>query len=953
MKQAMLFLSCVLVFWCAGVQGVTRCLKAGKASGIVLDGRLDEAAWGAAETGTGFARLSERNVDKEAPREQTAFKVLQDAEAIYIGVRCGESKMGELCVNVKEYDTNPWRDDVLEVFICPTGMPDEFYQFVMAAGGAKWSQYYAEKGNVRPDPFAPYYETRVYKDTAFWSLEARIPLGAFYMTRPKAWKTTWLFNIARDRKPKPSELTTWSPLRGSFHETENFNTLTGMPMKRGVQDICLRKAECIMKSAGNGTVTVMAELDPAAAGKYTIEIATAEALSPFIQGPVTVMRTLSGGSNAIVFENVVVLKTGKHPLSILMRTEKGETAARREYPVEARYTPLTMQFTAPAYAHCFYPGQDASRLKGVLITSSTSSNITLTVEGLPQARQPKKLQLTDGKVSFDVSLAGLKTPERFIVKASTLINGSVVEVEEVIRVLPPIKRTMTWIEAPGRLIVDGKARFGLGWYGGPGWICSRWFNELYPTIEAKMPYTFFEEVSVEPERLVKGIEAKEGTKDVRPSQEVFDKIRKRIEKNRERDFMYYYLCDEPECRGISPVYLGHLYRFIKELDPYHLVMIISRAPAKYIDACDIANPHPYTNPIRNEKGERYLKSPLTRVRDNCLEIEVLNRPDKVLMLTPQTFSYSFNNMYADFPTFGETNASVWTLVAHGGQGLTPYIWYDHASRPELSLACDFIYTSLFRLGPLIAEGTRRPLSCNKKLVDAFMIRREGDTLLGIVNISPEKQTATVTDTALASLGVMHRFREGGNTLAFKGDSMRFVLAPYQVLLLTNREMDQYLPTMADTWREIERREKARRSRGNILFGRGREIRVNSTPSNYIYQNAMEQQDKLFDGVLEVSAWQPRPIGKDLWYELAFQKFVPKFTKARIYGNRLKDMEFLIFKRGEWVKPVPKLHKSEKYMEFFDFGVSLSTVKIRMNFKFPKGKLEPNDMVCLYEIELLK
>jgi len=46
---------------------------------------------------------------------------------------------------------------------------------------------------------------------------------------------------------------------------------------------------------------------------------------------------------------------------------------------------------------------------------------------------------------------------------------------------------------------------------------------------------------------------------------------------------------------------------------------------------------------------------------------------------------------------------------------------------------------------------------------------------------------------------------------------------------------------------------------------------------------MAQQEGLFDGMIDCAAWIPHNY-EELWYELAFPTFVPKFSKAKIYGN---------------------------------------------------------------------
>ena len=50
------------------------------------------------------------------------------------------------------------------------------------------------------------------------------------------------------------------------------------------------------------------------------------------------------------------------------------------------------------------------------------------------------------------------------------------------------------------------------------------------------------------------------TQPVKPAPEVFEKARKIVEKARGTNFIVYFISDEPECRGISPAYLGAVER---------------------------------------------------------------------------------------------------------------------------------------------------------------------------------------------------------------------------------------------------------------------------------------------------------------------------------------------------------------------------------------------------------
>ncbi|OQC12643.1 MAG: hypothetical protein BWX73_02786 [Lentisphaerae bacterium ADurb.Bin082] len=882
--------------------------KVGSAENLRIDGQFDEPSWQAAAPAAGEFRLL-KSAGKTDPILKTSFKALADEENLYFAVTCDDP--GETRADLKKGPhSNPWTNDVVEIFLVPTGIGDEFYQFVVSAGGASWQQFYAERGNITPDAYSPAWEYSARLVPGGWCLEVKIPLASLYMTPASAWKSTWLANVAR-YSPGRHENSTWSALNYSNHETDLFNKFTGMPGKPNACDLRVDSATFKTSSRNaegfSGTLETVIILGAAPAGEYLLETCGQ-----------TFKLNLKSGSNTISSQ-VQLPQAGRNQVNFILRqAASGKTVHERGFPVLVDASPLKLVFTSPQYAGNFYPGEADKRLQGFVEVNIPAEEITLEVAGTPH-----HLKVAGRKAEFDIDISQ--------------IPGDIpVKLGELARTVRRINKARAWVRN-GRVIVNGKPEFLLGWYGGPGWVCSKAFNEKYPTQAAKHPFNLDGWIGLEIARLIgKGIETEEAVFDREPSQKVFDALLAAIEKNRDNPRIVYYISDEPECRGLSPVYLRHIYEFCKKHDPTRLVMIISRAPVRYIECADIINPHPYTSPTVNEKGERALNVSIARVRDMCADVERLQRPDKVLMLTPQTFCYSFNNFYAAYPTFDETNASIWASVCCGGQGLTPYIWYDHAARPELSLGCDFIYVSLDRLAPLLTAEDSERLGDQ----DIRVFKADGKTLYLLVNVLTEPQKFEFP----AAEKLLYRFRDSGEHRPENG-RLALELAPYEVVLLTSEKMDAGLESISALRERIAQAEAARRQRGNLLFGRGREIELSAPPARpYDLQNAMEQQDKMFDGVIDVSAWMPRNIAADsLWYEMAFTTFVPKFSKAKIHGWNLQGLTFKIWKFGKWIVPEAK-RSEDKYLLELDFGKQLTTVKIRLEFVPKEAEL--------YEFELL-
>ncbi len=862
----------------------------------IIDGKLDDPEWSKVPVQRDFSLLECRNPGGRKPTAPTEFRLFADADAVYLGIRCFEPEMDQLRASVPDGDPNPWRDDVVEIFLSPENSPANYYQFVVGAGGARWQMYFEEKGVTKPDPYAPMWRAAIFQGKDFWSVEIALPYRAFYMTRAKFRQNEWLVNVVRNRRH--AELSSWSRQVNGFHESELFRKLGGFAVDW--PDCAILNAEARMTAEGRGDIMVTLLADRA--GKYELNGWVFE---------------LAAGKNTVVLNDQKFDLPGRNKVAFTLKRDS-QTVAERTYPVMATYMPLTVTFATPGYADCFYPGQKSDRLQGSV---KAALPVTVTVDGHSEP------VAADGR--FDIDISTVKSNDFEVV-----FTAGEHKLVRRIRRLAPTGKRMVWLDN-GRIVVDGKPLFTLLWYGNVTWRCGRECVEKYPRLGVKHPVNFYGQVNVFPD---KKTEAAEATRDIMPSPAVFARLKAEIERNRDREFNFYYLCDEPECRGISPVYLKHLYDFIKKLDPYHPVAIISRAPVQYLDACDIISPHPYLSPVRVTPEKRVLRVPLTTVDAMCRGVEEANRPDKVLMLTPQFFSYGFNTTNADYPTFDETNASAWDMVAHGGRGLWPYCYDGHFANPGLSLAADWLFTSFDRLNDVLLEPGK-PLGTGNPNVPG----RITPAMLLLVNITPESQAVD-----FPAEGDYYRFRDDGMVKAENGRIAR-ILAPYEVMVLTRKKLDAGLPSWTEVRRQLAEAEAARRNRGNILFGRGREIELSFPQSKpYNLFNAMSGQEQLFDGVLDAPGWMPRQAADAGYYELAFPKFKPEFSKARLYGVELSKVRFKIFKRGEWLEPEAQRMIGKYHVEL-DFGQKLSAIKIRLEFPGVTGTALPD----LCEIELLQ
>ncbi len=904
---------------------------------LTIDGKLDEAAWQSAPVQTGFKKLAREN--NITPGAQTEFRILADRENIYIGVRCQEPETGKIQHN------SLWDSDAVEVFLSPSGHSDEFYQFVVTAANRRYTMFYAEAGVIRPDIYLPVWDSKTFIGPDFWSAEIRIPLSALYMTSARKWSTDWKFNISRTRNPV-HEQTTWSPLGSSFHESANFKTVKGFPVRAKDEDIYIKNVVPVISNLNAGvyfgSAEITVEAGPGAAGNYqmTCRLPNGKTFQQQV--------ALKEGANLIKLPNLEFAETGNMLLELTLKKGAGELG--RFFPVNVVYSPIELRFTTPGYRRNFYPGQDAEQIKGVITLALSPEKlkdcqVTLSIAGDGITPSEQKIKPSGRQFDFTMDSKGLTEGGKAEITATvTCGNEKISQFKTSIRRLAPIAGDMVWIEN-GHLVENGKPvyprfLYAIYYQGGTA------FKEKFDGDDLHLTRNWASK-GFEPHRLVKGIEEREARKDVKPSAELFTKIREVMEMPRE-NVKFYYISDEPECRNVSPVYLKYIYDYVAEIDPFRPIMMCTRDAGKYIVCSDILSVHPYIAPIQSPGKERFLTIPINRL-NNFID-PVLNHPDKVAGFTGQFFSYKFNNAYAEYPAWEELESMTWSMIAQGSKLNFPYAYHDVGDRPQLYEGLRYFNSSIEALEKQLLSNQTYELktSATPKQLSKLLVEGDGVTLLIAVNVQDRPLATTVSAEHLKQFNSLYEFR-GDRTRNVEDGKIALNLKPYECVILTSKKMDAGLKPRQQVLQEVLAADRARGERGNLLFEKWGALEVDSSNPGRGSHGSMWQKAKLFDGTLDVLGWESNRYQKERWYEVDFPKRPPAFSRLRLYGCNMNSVQVKIWKFGEWKKLTPKSVKKEKYMTELDFGAPAKSVKVRMDFM----DVPDNSSVELYEIELLK
>lgn len=873
-----------------------------------IDGRLDEKCWTVAEWNGGFSRLA-NSVKDRSVGAQTSFAVLADARTLYVAIKCDEPNMNSL------KETPPraiYTCDEVELFLCPRGDGFDFYQFVIAFDPRNGEdvRYASEGGNISPDPYGPSWQFARGEFDNGWCVEIAIPFSSFYMTRNAEWRDTWKVNVARMRWAGGLVNSTWSQLERKFSEPNNFREIKGFPKRKDADDVGIADvvAEMSGRKGGKLTGTLSFATTVAQGGEYEVS-------SPFVA---TTSISLKKGDN-VVRVPCVYPSNGRHKTRIeLKRKTTGEVYART-YPVVVDFDEIRISLTSPEYRDNFYPGQDASCVRG-RVQCAMAGEVVVTLEGPGFPRRKAHLPNGGGTIDFDTH--GFQDGTAVL----SVAVGDVTR-EFRIRKLAKTGKRMAWI-SKGRLIVDGKPILRRNLYA-PGYMGGKAFAErfaadkrLYLTPEVESGG------SLEPNRVIKGLESREARKDIRPCKEYFDKVDAMIERSRDKDFVYWYISDEPECRGLSPVYLRHIYEYMKEKDPYHVILTASRGGRKYVDCADWLETHPYLNPHDDGRGNRVLDIPPNKIGSYLDAFGVWDRPDKCVGFLPTLFAYRPASLLNDYPTFPEYVCHVWAAMLRGGKTLWPYAYHDMGDRAALYEGNRYVNSTFEALEDFILDGKRITLL---KTPDAECVRWDlecGAAMFALANFTSERRRIPLPN------GLSDR-----KWRPFRGQwAEERAMEPYEVVVGVTEERGSDMETYAEVQSLVEKLEYERTHRDNQLLEEYMAV-------GFASSNGKTRFYKLLDGTRDVLGWSDK--AKEPWAEFVFAEKPVRFSSVRVYGSGLENLKVLIRKDGEWKELSPKSATAEKYMRELYFGDVHSTVKMRLSFPATRGV----SSVELYEVEL--
>lgn len=198
----------------------------------VVDGRLDDACWAAAEPTDGFMDFETH----DAPTQPTFVRVCYDSENLYAAFECFEEDMAGISAALSQRDDGNLFDLDDCVAICLDTFNDDRSCYVYAASvnGTKLDLHASECGRSMDMAWDAVWSAAASREADRWTLEMAIPFGGmrFDESGDGAWGVEFLRHEAPHR-----ELSRWVHVDGDPTDASMFGDLLGLHGLRGASGL--------------------------------------------------------------------------------------------------------------------------------------------------------------------------------------------------------------------------------------------------------------------------------------------------------------------------------------------------------------------------------------------------------------------------------------------------------------------------------------------------------------------------------------------------------------------------------------------------------------------------------------------------------------------------------------------------------------------------------------------
>lgn len=895
---------------------VAKAVKAPRAAGIVVDGRLEEDAWTAGPWYTGFTTAG----SPQPAAAETRFAVRYDDGCLYLGAVMAEPRIADLKHGASGRDGRIWSDDCVEFMVDPTGDRVEYVHLAVNANGAIYDSQVRQGGHVSTSEWDCAAKVAGHIGTDAWSVEVALPFTDLGLV-PRSAKQSWAIQVGRERHATGKlELSSYVHSGGSFHVPSTYAPLTleGADLARFLWEV-KAPLEDLVISGQDGLAYQFKALVTNGTGRFRFTALKATLRG---EGGESTGEHTGGHDDGQQQTYAVALplpKPGKYTLTLRVadRQQPEVSLAERAMPVTLTYTPVRLTVLRPAYRHTIYATETLSevvvraelrlpedRLKGVRLAARLFAGEDEAGAALGTGQATTDARLAEVRVPF----TDLAEGRHLLTVAATLASGETFTASTVIRKVPPAPHEWRLDE---NLVLrhNGEPFLPYGWFSGatadavklaaegvtlvqdynaqwfPPERTLKWLDELhqaglfgtfYPWPSSKFMNNFREPVSDAEEQA----------------------LRERVRAFRDHPaLLAYYLWDEPELRPLLVDRADRLYEIIADEDPYHpCIMLNDSIPGvlTYRNGGDILMPDPY--PLFSRGGLAGRPIEYTSLFMNaCREASA---GQKAWWVTPQAFDYYMNKENSRAPNLVELRNQQLQALINGARG---FLWYTYSHRynyADIDLGMPFLGREAQRLRAAIL-APERPAAVTweaeaREHIQAAVRQVGQDIVLFTVNTrtAPQKATFTLKTAGVTALHVASENR----TVTVSNGRFSDDFALYEGHIYTTSQALAAGPTVAETIAAIGRDEAARRKPGNLAH-RDLGTTVTVSSSNR-YGGALWM---VTDGAVRGDGWRDQtPKQYPDWLQVAFKASVT-VGRVEVYSHAIADYEIQLEQNGQLVK----------------------------------------------------
>lgn len=824
---------------------------------VVIDGKLDEAAWTTGPWQGGYHRA----VGEGEPSADTKFALRFDERNLYWAVRCEEPNVGQIKADAKKRDDFVWRDDCVELMIDARGNGKQYAYFAVNSKGTVLDMWCSQSGENKLAAWNADLRvaTRVGED--FWTVEMAIPLadlGIEWRSGQRPWRM--LTTRARRALSEAEQAQTHGrggadtmahvPTRGGFHNTKLFGplTLAGATIKPYMWEFPGRRTINVYKRDGGGYLCrVSWALGNITGQKRDVILRATLAGLGEPAGAEVPFQPRGKHTPFVIDLPVETLGEAKLTITVADQRDPGRILARRSVGVELVYRPLEVCITRPFYRNSIYATQMISRLQA-------DGRLNLPDEALATAR-PVRVRLypaapaeaaplaetnflaRQGNFPIELPLPDLPNGSYVVETAVKLPDGSTVIDRQSLHKLPPVANEWR-IDRHRRLLHNGKAFLPYGQLGftrqldrdfdGEGITCVYVYHtanmgrdELLAFLDDLYAEGIYAVVDPWPASLYR-----KGNRKFKPLTDAEARLLvDRVNAIKHHPAICaWYLWDEPDLQRVLHERFARAYREIRRADPYHPII---QLPAHiwgvhaFADTCDVLMPDPYpwfvegpepTRPIR--VTSQYMAACRQAVQDNRFHDVV-----KSWWITPQSADWATHDPKGRTPNLTELRCQQLQAFIGGARGL---LWYTDRFREnsvDLAIGLPFLGREAGRLreallAPEQSSGLKIQADHPEHLHAAVRRTPDGHWYLLAVNTRVGEQNGVrfqLPDLAGRTLYVVSENR----SLAAENGSFTDDFARYEGHVYTTDPTFAFGPTLSAVQTRIDAAKSALARPGNL------------------------------------------------------------------------------------------------------------------------------------------